>query len=136
MPYTTNWPLDIVFFSDENLGRQAFPSPLLDAGVPLHVFHTIFASGIADTDWIPVVAQHGWIALTTDARLRYKPSERDAIMEANLGVIVLVSGNTHLEKATIFLQSRNRIVNFIRRHEPPFIARLYHNRIELWRGRD
>ena len=132
MPCITNWPPDIVFFSDENLGRQAFPAPLRDAGVPLRVFHTVFDSGIADTDWIPVVAQRGWIALTTDERLRYRAVERDAIMAANLGVIVLISGKTHPEKAAIFLQSRNRIINFIRQHEPPFIARLYRNRIDLW----
>ena len=53
-------------------------------------------------------------------------------MEARLGVIVLVSGNTHSEKAALFLQSRNRIVYFIRHHEPPFIARLYQSRIEMW----
>ena len=126
-----NWPHDIVFFSDENLGRRLFPSPLQEDGVPLHVFHTVFDSGIADTAWIPVVAQHGWIALTTDEMLRHRAVERDAIMASNLGVIVLVSGKTHPEKAAIFLQSRNRIINFIRQHEPPFIACLYHNSIRL-----
>lgn len=132
MPCIMRWPHDIVFFSDENLGRRAFPTPLQEDGVPLHVFHTAFDSGIADTAWIPVVAQNGWIALTTDERLRYRAVERDAIMAANLGVIVLVGRKTHPEKAAIFLQSRDRIINFIRQHEPPFIARLYHNRIELW----
>ena len=128
----TNWPPDINFFSDENLGRRIFPAPLQAAGVPLHIFFDHFASGVLDIEWIPAVARRGWIALTSDARLRYNQGERDAIMAAGLGVIVLVSGNTHSEKAAIFLQSRTRIVHFVRHHEPPFIARLYRNRIELW----
>ena len=88
-----------------------------------------------DTEWTPVVARRGWTALTTDVRLRYNRRERDTIMGAGLGIIVLVSGRTHREKAEIFLRSRRRIVNFIRQNEPPFIARLYRDRIELWLDR-
>ena len=57
-------------------------------------------------------------------------------MRAGLGVIVLVSGHTNREKAEIFLHSHRRIINFIRHNEPPFIARLYRNRIELWLNRN
>ena len=111
------------------------------AGVRLEIFYDHFASGVPgsgvpDTEWTPAVAQRGWIALTTDVRLRYNRRERDTIMGAGLGIIVLVSGHTHLEKAEIFLRSRRRIVNFIRQNEPPFIARLYRDRIELWLDRN
>ncbi len=46
----TNWPPDINFFSDENLGRRIFPAPLQAAGVPLHIFFDHFASGVPDMD--------------------------------------------------------------------------------------
>ena len=132
----TSWPVDLVFFSDENLGRGVFPGPLLAAGVPLEIFFDHFPSGgsnrVLDTDWIPEVARRGWVALTTDTRLRYIPEERDTIMLSNAAVISLVSGSSHGEKAAIFLACREIIIDFLRLHEPPFIARLYRDRIEMW----
>ena len=74
--------------------------------------------------------------LTNDVRLRYNPIERDAIMNSNAAVIILVSGYAHLELAENFLASRDLIVSFLRENEPPFVARLYHDRIEMWLNRD
>ena len=95
-----------------------------------------FPSGTDDVIWIPVVAQHGWVALTHDLHVRYNKTERDAIMESGLRVIVIRSGSTHAEMAQIFLSLREQIIAFLRQNPAPFIARLYRNHIEMWLNRD
>ena len=102
------------------------------AGVNLEIFLDHFPSGTPDVDWIPPVGQNGWIALTNDVRLRYNPNERDAIAGSNGAVIILASDYTHQQLAENFLAARELIVNFVRSNRPPFIARLYRDRIEMW----
>lgn len=95
-----------------------------------------FPIGTHDVFWIPVVAQHGWVALTHDFHVRYNAVEREVIMASGLRVIVIRSGSTHAEMARIFLDLREQIIHFLQQHPAPFIARLYRDRIELWLGRD
>ena len=95
-----------------------------------------FPSGTDDVFWIPIVAQHGWVALTHDLRVRYNKIERDAIMGSELRLIVIRSGSTHAEMAQIFLNLREQIMDFLQQNPAPFIARLYRDRIEMWLSRD
>ena len=113
-----------------------FPNPLLADGVLLETFFAHFQPGIPDTEWIPAVAARGWVVLTNDARLRYNPIERDTIMGSNAAVIILAGGYTHSEMAEMFLSARNSVLDFLRQYQPPFIARLYRDRIEMWLSRD
>ena len=91
-----------------------------------------FLGGTPDIDWIPAVAQRGWIVLTHNKRMRHNRLERDMIMSSGSRVIVISTGNTRAEMAEILLTSRARVLEFILRHEPPLVARLYRNSIELW----
>ena len=118
------------------MGRRVFPNPLTAAGVNLEVFLDHFPSGTPDVDWIPPAAQHGWIVLTNDVRLRYNPSEREAIAGSNGAIIILASDYTHQQLAENFLAARELIIDFVRSNRPPFIARLYRGRIEMWLSRD
>ena len=95
-----------------------------------------FQPGVPDVVWIPLVAQRRWVILTTDVRLRYNLVERDAIMGSNAAVLILVSSHAHPELASYFLACRDLIVDFLQNHDPPFIARLYRDRIEMWLNRD
>lgn len=82
------------------------------------------------------MAQRGWIALTNDVRLRYNPSERGAIAGSNSAIIILASDYTHQQLAANFLAARELTLSFVRSNKPPFIARLYRDRIEMWLSRD
>lgn len=82
------------------------------------------------------MAQNGWITLTSDVRLRYNPSEKEAVMQSNAAIIILASDYTHHRLAENFLAARELIVNFVRQNPAPFIARLYRDRIEMWLSRD
>lgn len=129
----TSSPPEPVFFSDENLGRRAFPGLLREAGVRLEVHYDHFAQGAQDEDWLGPVGDRGWVLLTLDARLRYNRLERDAIMNHGLAAFVLVGGQTHIEKAEIFLACRHRVLRFLDRQPRPFIAKIYaRGQVKLW----
>lgn len=129
----TSSPPEPVFFSDENLGRKVFPERLQRAGVDLEIHYDHFAQGTEDKDWLGDVADRGWVLLTLDARLRYNRLERDAIMRHGLAAFVLVGGQSHVEKAEIFLEAHPRVLRFLQAQEPPFIAKIYASgKIGLW----
>jgi hypothetical protein len=129
----TSSPPEPVFFSDENLGRRVFPERLRAAGVRLEIHLDHFAQGAEDQSWLREVAKRGWVLLTLDARLRYNRLERDAIMEHGLAAFIVAGGQSHGEKAEIFLQARNRVLRFLRRHRAPFIAKIYAGgKVDLW----
>lgn len=129
----TSSPPEPVFFSDENLGRRVFPERLREAGVRLEIHLDHFAQGAEDQDWLKEVGNRGWVLLTLDARLRYNRLERDAIMEHGLAAFIVAGGRSHAEKAEIFLKARNRLDRVLRRHRPPFIAKIYAGgKVEMW----
>lgn len=124
------------FFSDEDLGTKIFPVPLRDAGVRVEALTNHFPAGTNDVDWIPVVAQREWVVLTHDRNMRYNTPERNSIMQSRLRVIVIRGGSTRAEMAKIFLNLHEQIIDFLEQNPAPFIARLYHNRIEMWLSQD
>lgn len=126
-------PPEPTFFADENLGRIKFPQPLRDAGVHLEIHLDHFPQGSPDEEWLPEVGRRGWVLLTLDTRLRYNRLEQNAIIENGVAAFVLVGGDTHEDKAAVFLAARRRIHSFLDRHPPPFIAKVYrHARVALW----
>jgi PIN like domain len=130
---TSSPPPEAVFFSDENLGTEVFPTAIRDAGIPLEVHADRFQQGTPDEEWLKAVAAQGWVLLTLDARLRYNRLERDTIMRHGLAAFVLVGGKTHGEKAETFLRAFSRVLRFLQRHPPPFIAKIYASgKVELW----
>ena len=118
------------------MGTRAFPGTLRDASVNVETLVGNFASGTPDAEWIPQVAQHCWVVLTHDQRIRYNRLERDTVMNSVSRIIVICSGDTRAEMAEIFLASRNRILAFLRQNDAPFIARLYRTRVEVWLNTD
>jgi hypothetical protein len=85
------------------------------------------------------------IAITHDHRIRYKPNERDAVTRHNVALLVIVGAAPFPDLARAFVNTLPRIDRFLRRHEPPFIAKVYRpstaelarrsaapGRVELW----
>ena len=131
-----NWPDNLTLFVDEDLGTTAFPATLRDAGVNLEILLDHYAHGTPDADWIPYVAGRGWVIITHDRDIRYNREERDAVMEHGGRVIIVRASGTRADMAQIFLNLREQIIDFLRRNPAPFIARLYHDHIEMWLNRD
>jgi hypothetical protein len=131
-----------VYFTDRDLGKRF--GEILKAGgltVERHADH--FASDAPDEVWLADVGKRGWIALTYDQRIRYKPNERDAVMRHGVALLIIVGKAPFPDLAHAFVATIPRIEQFLASHRAPFIAKVYRTppdnahlsasgRIELW----
>lgn len=44
---------------------------------------------VPDSEWLARAGQEGWLVITRDNKIRYRPGERRAIIENNVGAFVL-----------------------------------------------
>jgi hypothetical protein len=73
-----------LYFTDENalgLGKLLRRSGRDDVLYPGHEDLSEVALGMADLDWMPVVADRGLIVLTRDKHIRTRPAELRAYLE-------------------------------------------------------
>ena len=136
--------MSLVYFTDRDLGKR-FPEILRDGGLTVERHADHFAPETLDEAWLEEVGKRGWIALTHDRRIRYKPNERDAVISHGVALLVVVGAAPFPDLAHAFVASRPRIEQFLARHKPPFIAKVYRpspaesarrgtapGRVELW----
>ncbi len=133
-----------VFFTDRDLGKT-FPGILRDAGLRVERHADHFADDTPDPDWLREIGARGWIAVTHDGRIRYKANELAAVVEHRVALLVMIGHVRHAELAQGFVNTKARILDFVERHTPPCIAKVYRpaagdlaknptatGRIELW----
>ena len=85
------------------------------------------------------------MALTHDARIRYKPNELAAVIRHRVRLVVIVGKAPFPKLAASFVATRERIEAFLEDAPPPVIAKVYRatpaqlaenpgaaGRIELW----
>lgn len=133
-----------VYFTDRDLGKR-FGEILQSGGLTVEGHADHFDPETSDEVWLAEIGRRGWIALTHDRRTRYKPNERDAVMRHRVGLLVIVGAAPFPDLARAFMMTLPRIEDFLVRHNPPFIAKVYRHslaetaprtaspgRIELW----
>lgn len=98
---------------------------LEEAGIHVEAHHEHFAPDSSDEAWIPEVARRGWVALSHDKRIRYKPNEQAAVLRSNARLLILVGQTTTASLATNFINTIGRVERFLERHRAPFIAKVY-----------
>ncbi len=136
--------MTLVYFTDRDLGRR-FGEILRSHGLTVERHSDHFAPDTPDEVWLAEVGRRGWIALTHDRRIRYKPNERDAVMRHNVSLLVIVGKSPFPDLARAFVATLSHIEQFLARHQPPFIAKVYRplpadtarqstspGRVELW----
>lgn len=116
--------MSLVFFTDRDLGKQ-FPTILRDAGLIVERHADHFAHDAPDEQWLAEIGQRGWVAITHDGRIRYKPNELAAVMAHSVRLIVAVGHAPFADLAHSFVATRHRIETFLAQHNPPFIAKVY-----------
>ncbi|MEJ0074233.1 MAG: hypothetical protein WDO17_02090 [Alphaproteobacteria bacterium] len=130
------------YFTDRDLGKRF--GEILKAGgltVERHADH--FAPDTQDEVWLAEIGKRGWVALTHDRRIRYKPNERDAVMHHGVALLVIVGDAPFVELAHAFVATVTVVERFLASHRPPFIAKVYRptpdkvvasstGRVELW----
>jgi len=67
-----------VYFTDRDLGKR-FGEILRSGGLSVERRADHFAPDTPDEVWLAEIGKRGWIALTHDRRIRYKPTERDTV---------------------------------------------------------
>ncbi len=84
-------------FLDRSLGRRQVPALLRGAGLQLHTLAEVYGipadEGVADTEWLELAGQRGWPVLMKDERIRYRPSERDAVVAHRVQAFCLTGGD-------------------------------------------
>lgn len=132
------------YFTDRDLGTR-FPSVLKQAGFAVERHSDHFRPDCPDEEWLGEVGRRGWVAITHDSRIRYKPNERDAVVRHGVRLLVVVGKAPHPTLAASFVATRSRVETFLDRTAAPFIAKVYRanpadlvrdpaapGRIELW----
>lgn len=113
-----------IFFTDRDLGKR-FPEILSAAGLQVERHADHFAHDCPDTVWLEEIGRRGWTAVTHDGRIRYKPNELAAVVQHRVGLLVVIGHAPYPDLARSFVATRDRIIAFLERHEPPFIAKVY-----------
>ncbi len=116
-------------FLDECLGGRTIATALRKAGLAIEIQdkRSNVPRGLGDPDWARLIAGRGWVAVTRDKRIRYRMAEKQAITNAKLALFVLAS-RRNLSRADIIdcvRAAAPKMVSFIRKHHPPFIANIY-----------
>lgn len=119
-------PENLVFFTDENLGRYIVPQALRHADAEVIAFHEKFASGTEDPVWLPEVAKNRWVFLTKDSKIRYRRNEMRALLSSGARSFVLVSANLPgPEIAQVFVKALAGMRKMCARQQGPFVAHVH-----------
>ena len=116
--------MNVVYFTDRDLGLQ-FPKILQDAGLTVERHRDHFAPDAQDEKWLAFVGAKGWVALTHNSRIRYTPNEKQAVISHGVRLLVVIGQAPYPELAKSFVATQARIEAFLRKHDPPFIAKVY-----------
>ena len=114
----------MIYFTDRDLGKR-FPAILATAGLAVERHHDHFAPDCPDEEWLETVGRHGWVAVTHDRRIRYKPNELAAVMRHGAALLVVVGDAPYPLLAKHFVATAPKITAFLAAHKPPFIAKVY-----------
>lgn len=134
-----------VYFTDRDLGRL-FPRFLREAGIAVEEHRDHFAHDAPDSQWLAGIRDRGWVVVTHDRRIRYKPNELEAVMRSEIALLIVIGRVSHRELAANFVRTIDRIESFVARHARPFIAKILRphpdepiggapGRIEMWLSR-
>lgn len=112
-----------VFLTDRNLGKR-FPGILVEAGLIVEAHDDHFEQAAQDDEILELVADRGWVLLTADARMRYVPAEKQAVIRFRARVIHLkVSGRWKIDVlANTFAANIHRVELFLSKHQAPLFA--------------
>jgi hypothetical protein len=125
-----------VFFIDRALGRRHVPKALRELGYQVEIHDDHFPSDAPDADWIPVVAQKGWLILSKDEKIAYRTLESQAVARYRAQMFILVSGNLSGDAMAIAFQRAAKSMHRFAMEQPaPFIAKVYKDgTVKAWKS--
>jgi hypothetical protein len=126
-----NGPPETTYFVDRDLGHQ-FPQALRAAGLRVERHDDHFTPLTPDEEWLTVVGQRRWVAITRDARIRYSPLALQVLMESGVRLFVMVGKLTAAESPAVFLKWRTRIESLACDEDGAFIAKVRRDGVHAW----
>lgn len=125
----------ITFFIDRCLGNRIIVETLKNTGITVEIHDDHFPQNAQDVDWLPEVGKRGWVILTKDAAISKNSLERMAVTHARIKLFTLASQSlSGQDMADIFLKAIVKMQEFVRKHDAPFIAKIYKDsRVEMWK---
>jgi hypothetical protein len=91
----------LVLLCDENLGK--IPKALTLVGYDARDFKTLGWLGKKDIEWLPWVGKSQWLLLSCNKKQLIVPSERNAILQNDVGVVYLTQGEEFPAKVLLLL---------------------------------
>ena len=123
--YTAKPPDEPTFFIDRSLGCIQVPEAFRQAGIDFIPHHALFQADAKDEEWLSKAGEKGWVVLTKDDKIRYRPLERMALMGAGVAAFILSARNIKAaEMASIFIRALPKIKRLLKKTKRPFIARV------------
>jgi len=119
--------VSLVYFCDRNLGKR-FGEELRQQGLAAELHDDHFSPDTPDQDLLRQVAAQGWVILTLDKQMRYRPAEKAAILRYQAKVIMLPLPKNP-EKGWLFAlagefaKAQGKVQTFLQKTSPPFLAR-------------
>lgn len=124
-PSAVKPPDETIFFIDRSLGIEPLRTELIKTGLVVEIHDDHFARDAEDRVWLQAVGERGWVVLTKDQRLRYRPLEIATLRASRARVFVLTAGNLRgSEIAAVFLTALPRICQLLNEVPGPFLARV------------
>jgi predicted nuclease of predicted toxin-antitoxin system len=124
-PSAAKPPEGTVFFIDRSLGVEPIRTSLVNAGLVVNVHDEHFARDEEDRVWLQTAGESGWVVLTKDQRLRYRPLEIGALRASSARVFVLTAGNLRgAEIAAVFETALPQMCRILHSRPGPFLMRV------------
>ena len=114
------------FFLDRSLGKHIIADRLRQEGIKVEVHDDHLPNTAPDEEWIALVGEKGWIALTKDKRIRYRRAEiRSVVANAARLIVIQINNVRAVDIAEALVRGRRRIARFTAKREGPFVAAIY-----------
>ena len=122
-------------FLDRSLGRKKVPELLRAEGIRLITLAEHYGiphdETVADTEWLQLCGERGWLAVMKDDRIRYVGAERQALFDFRVMAAVITNANlSALDMATRIFRALTDLPQLVNDRERPFLYALHQNRIE------
>ena len=89
------------FFVDNNLSKD-IASGMSGFGERVEHLKDHFKANVSDTEWLEFVGSNGWVLITRDNRIRWRPAEIRALQEHKVGAFFL--GGKNLKRCELIQQ--------------------------------
>jgi len=113
------------YFCDRSLGLK-IPQALKERGVDVVIHDKMYVHDTEDTVWLAEAGRQGWTVLTKDDRIRFRRSEKQALMTHNVGCFVLMRRNDKAPQLIAALDlAWSRIEQISASEQRPFLYGIY-----------